>query len=148
MCPPKLVTEHVNVASRPSDTVTFCSCPMNVGIPPNASTGKRNFVFIFSEKIIHMFCSSHFWFLVFGHFWRQSYENTKILCNLCLHFARQDGQDGKKRKENHANKVNKIPKTKRQKYGMNNRPNNINCTVSLSKVVGRGFTQFSINMYG
>ena len=92
--------------------------------------------------------SSPFSFLVFGHFRRQSYENTKILCNLCLHFARQDGQDGKKRKENQANKVNKIPKTKRQKYGMNNRPNNINCTVSLSKVVGRGFTQFSINMYG
>ena len=31
-------------------------------------------------------------------------EVTKILRNLCLHFARQDGQDGK---------------TKRQKYGMN-----------------------------
>ena len=30
----------------------------------------------------------HFWFFVtFGH------EVTKILCNLCLHFARQDGQD-------------------------------------------------------
>ena len=27
---------------------------------------------------------------------------TKILYNLCLHFARQDGQDGKKTKENHA----------------------------------------------
>ena len=43
----------------------------------------------------------------------------KILSNLCLHFARQDGQDGKNRKENHATKVTKIPKTKRQKYGMN-----------------------------
>ena len=42
----------------------------------------------------------------------------KILRNLCLHFARQDGQDGKKWKENHATKVTKIPKTKRQKYGM------------------------------
>ena len=34
-----------------------------------------------------------FWFLVtfaFGN------EVTKILCNLCLHFARQDGQDRKK----------------------------------------------------
>ena len=60
-----------------------------------------------------LFRSSHFWFLVFGHFWRQSYENTKILRNLCLHFERQDGQDGKKRKENHATKVSKIPKTKR-----------------------------------
>ena len=37
----------------------------------------------------------------------------KILRNLCLHFARQDGQDGKKRKENHATKLTKIPKTKR-----------------------------------
>ena len=42
----------------------------------------------------------------------------KILCNLCLHFARQDGQDGKKQKENHAAKVTKIPKSKRRKYGM------------------------------
>ena len=40
-----------------------------------------------------IFRSSHFSFLVFGHFWRRSYENTKILCNLCLHFARQDGQN-------------------------------------------------------
>ena len=31
---------------------------------------------------------------VFG-FW-SLYENTKILRNLCLHFARKDGQDGKK----------------------------------------------------
>ena len=61
-----------------------------------------------------MFLSSHFWFLVFEHFLGQSYKNTKILCNLCLHFARQDGQDGKQRK-----KLTKIPKTKRRKYGMN-----------------------------
>ena len=61
-----------------------------------------------------MFRSFHFSFLVFGHFWQQSYENTKILRNLCLHFARQDGQDGKS-----CNKVTKIPKTKRRKYGMN-----------------------------
>ena len=43
----------------------------------------------------------------------------KILRNLCLHFARQDGQDGKKLKENHETKVTKISKTKRQKHGMN-----------------------------
>ena len=44
----------------------------------------------------------------------------KILCNLCLHFARRYGQDGKKPwKENHATKVTKIPKTIRRKYGMN-----------------------------
>ena len=36
----------------------------------------------------------------------------KILHNLCLHFARQDGQDGKKRKENHATKVTKNQKAK------------------------------------
>ena len=42
----------------------------------------------------------------------------KILRNLCLHFARQDGQDGKKGKENHETKVTKIPKTKRRNYGM------------------------------
>ena len=66
-----------------------------------------------------MFRSFQFSFLVFVHFWRQSYENTKILRNLCLRFARQDGQDRKKWKENHATKVTKIPKTKRRKYGMN-----------------------------
>ena len=63
------------------------------------------------------FCSSYFSILVFGLFWRRSYENMKILYNLCLHFARQDGQEGKKQKENHASKVTKIPKTKSQKYG-------------------------------
>ena len=66
-----------------------------------------------------LFRSSHFLFLLFGHFWQRSYKNTKILCNLCLHFVRQDGQDGKKRKENHSTKVTKISKTKIQKYGMN-----------------------------
>jgi hypothetical protein len=38
-------------------------------------------------------------FLVFGHFWQQSDENTKILRNLCLHFTRQDGQDEKNGKK-------------------------------------------------
>ena len=68
---------------------------------------------------MYIFLSSHFSFLVFGHFWRQSYENMKISHTLFLHFARQDGQDRKDRKENHAIKVNKIPETKKQKYGMN-----------------------------
>ena len=58
-----------------------------------------------------LFRSSNFSFLVFGHFWQRSYENTKILRNLCLRFARQDGQDREKRKENHTTKVTKIPKT-------------------------------------
>ena len=49
-------------------------------------------------------------FFVFGHFCHRSYKNMKILHNLCLHFARQDGQDRKKKwKENHATKVTKIP---------------------------------------
>ena len=46
-----------------------------------------------------MYSFLFFPFLVFGHFWRRSEENTKILGNLCLHFARQDGQDKKKRKK-------------------------------------------------
>ena len=66
------------------------------------------------SRILNFLCSVSFIpFFVFGHFWRRSYENTKILHNLLLHFARQDGQDGKKWKENHATKVTKIPKTKR-----------------------------------
>ena len=63
-----------------------------------------------------MFRLSHFSFFVFGHFWSLlvtfGKDVMKILHNLCLHFARQDGQDGKKWKENHATKVTKIPKDK------------------------------------
>ena len=60
-------------------------------------------------QFIANFCFVHpifrFWILVtFGD------GVTKILRNLCLHLARQDGQDGKKRNENHATKVTKIPK--------------------------------------
>ena len=61
-----------------------------------------------------MFCSSHFSFFVFGHFWQQSYKNTKILHSLCLHFARQDG---KKWKENHPTKVTKYEKPKTENMG-------------------------------
>ena len=51
---------------------------------------KQIFLNHFSVKNL-VFRSFHFWFLVtFGD------EVTKILRNLCLHFARQDGQDGKK----------------------------------------------------
>ena len=42
-----------------------------------------------------------------------------MLCNLCLHFSRQDGQDGKNPKGNYVTKATKITKTKRRKYGMN-----------------------------
>ena len=71
---------------------------------------RPNRFFKFGRSI---FCFVHpifrFCFLVtFGD------EVTKILCNLCLHFARQDGQD-RKRKENHATEVTKIPKTKKRK---------------------------------
>ena len=71
----------------------------------------------FSREIsfLLLFRSSHFSFLVFGHFWRQSYEYTKILRNPCLHFARQDGQDGKKQKENHATKMTKITQNQKTK---------------------------------
>ena len=64
--------------------------------------------FLCNKCFIHpIFC---FWFLVtFGD------KATKIFHNICLHFARQDGQDGKKQKENHTTKATKIPKTKRQK---------------------------------
>ena len=86
-----------------------------------------------------MFRSSHFWFLVLGHFWRWSYENAKILCNLCLHFARQDGQDRKKRKENHATKVTKIPKTERRKYGMNETIEKIFTGFWEDEITGRQF---------
>ena len=69
---------------------------------------------LFHKVLALMFRLSHFLFFVFGHFW----QNAKILRNLCLHFARQDGQGGKNGKKN-ATKVTKIPKTERRKYGMN-----------------------------
>ena len=59
------------------------------------------------------------------------YKNIKILRNLCLHYARQDGQEGKNRKENKAIKVTKIPKAKRRKYGMNRTTITVIIKVSL-----------------
>ena len=82
-------------------------------------------VYSFLQILTMIFCMpllfglSHFWFLVFGHFWWWSYENAKMLRNLCLHFARQYGQYGEKTERNHATKVTKIPKTKIRKYGKN-----------------------------
>ena len=101
----------------------FKVCNLTQQLSPPKSSARGH-----SQNNSNQFTFSHFLFyyyfvhLIFGHFWRRSYENTKILRNLCLHFARQDGQDvqdGKKRKENHTTKVTKIPKTKRRKYGMN-----------------------------
>ena len=57
-----------------------------------------------------LFCSSYFWFLVFGHFWRRSYKKKSLIT-----FLRQDGPDGKDRKENHATKVTKISKNQKTK---------------------------------
>ena len=61
-----------------------------------------------------MFRSSHFLFLV-----TFDDEVKKILHNLCLHFARKDGQEREKGEENHSTKVTKIPNTKRPKNGRN-----------------------------
>ena len=55
--------------------------------------------------------------MVFGHFWHQSYKSTKILHNVCLHFARQDGQYGKKGEENHVVKRPKYQKPKDENMG-------------------------------
>ena len=67
-----------------------------------------------------MFLSSHFSFLVFGHFWQQSYENTKIcLVNSVYILQGKMGKTEKEWEENHETKVTKIPKTKRRKYWMN-----------------------------
>ena len=120
---------HRNLVNRGEDLPVECR-HKDIDLPKKVLISKNTLWFSWYIEIHNLI---HFWsfivfmvtivsfipFFVFGHFWRQSYENTKILCNLCLHFARQDGQDGKKWKENHATKVTKIPKTKRRKYGMN-----------------------------
>ena len=60
------------------------------------------------------FCSSHFYFLVFGHSWQQSYKKQKyfVIFVYILQGKMQGKMQGKKkkRKENHANEVTKIPK--------------------------------------
>ena len=66
--------------------VLYLMLSKDSNINKNTSTFRSNF----DPNVLFI----PFW--VFGHFWRQSYENTKILRNLCLHFARQDGQAGKK----------------------------------------------------
>ena len=58
-----------------------------------------NYIYMLGlQKNKLLFHSSNFSFLVFGHFWHSIMYNevTKILRNVCLHFARQDGQDRKK----------------------------------------------------
>ena len=70
---------------------------------------KKVYIKIFRITWVFWFRSSHFSFFVF---WSLSWssENTKILHNLCLHFAKQDGQNGKKGK-----KVTKLKWPKYQK---------------------------------
>ena len=55
--------------------------------------------------------------LGFGHFYRRSYENTKIIHNLCLHFARQDEQEGKNGKKITQLKGPKYQKPKDENMG-------------------------------
>ena len=67
----------------------------------------------------HVLCTTYlcfihlifrFWFLVsFG------YEVMKILRNLCLHFARQDGQDGKNPERKSHNLSDQNTKNKKTK---------------------------------
>ena len=69
---------------------------------------------LYSDCMFVSFLFRFSFFISFGD------KVTKILRNLCLHFARQDGQDRKKnQKKNYATKVTKIPKNSRRKYGMN-----------------------------
>ena len=75
-----------------------------------------------------MFRSSCFWFLVtFGD------EVTKILRNLCLHFARQYGQEGKKRKE----KWPKYQKPKEKMGWTKQKQNKIRFLTELTIIIGR-----------
>ena len=74
---------------------------------------EKEISFLFSVRKFFI-CFVHpifgFWFLVtFGD------EVTKILLNLCSHFARQNGLDRKKWKENHPTKVTIIPKYQKAK---------------------------------
>ena len=80
-----------------------------------------SFEIIFRNYII--ICSSHFLFLVFGHVWWRSYENTTILRNVCLHFARQDGQDRKKITQLKWSKYQKPKDKKWDERNMKNKKN-------------------------
>ena len=51
---------------------------------------------LFGNYVVFDIIVSFILFFIFGHFWRQSYKNKKMLRNLCLRFSRQHGQDGKK----------------------------------------------------
>ena len=110
-----LITSTIKFDKGSSDTdVYLSSSSFSIGTSSscwNLFTKKNTYIFLTMDYLL--FCSFHFSFLVFGHFWRRSYENTKILRNLCL------GQDRKKTEKKLSNGTTEIPKTKRRKYGMN-----------------------------
>jgi hypothetical protein len=64
--------------------------------------GEKDIVFIEGVQKTNelLFCSSHFSFLVFGHFLQRSYKNTKILRNLCYILKGKKGMT-----EKHAKKI-------------------------------------------
>ena len=67
-----------------------------------------------------LFHSSHFSFLVSGHFWQRSNTKKQKYYGIFVDILQGKMEKaGKKWKENHAMKVTKMPQTKRQKYGMN-----------------------------
>ena len=68
-------------------------------------------------KTTYLFCSFHFWFLVFWSLLVTKLQKYYVIFVYIL----QDkvGKMEKSQKENHETKVTKIPKTKRRKYGMN-----------------------------
>ena len=69
----------------------FCCFAATVFLSTNSNEWHcEKFWIVFVDNF---FVHPIFRFLVFGHFCQQSYKNTKILHNLCLHFARQGGQD-------------------------------------------------------
>ena len=72
---------------------------------------------MFRLKSISQNCVSFIPFLVFGHFWQQSYENMKILRNLCLILQGKMGKTEKSWKENHEGKVTKYQKPKDKNMG-------------------------------
>ena len=96
-------TDYVKLSNRNGNSAyMICDFTQWENLPRNSKRDhcKLYFFYFFQYQKTSQWgqnlSKSHFSFLVFGHFWQQNYENTKILRNLCLHFGRQDGQDGKK----------------------------------------------------
>ena len=62
-----------------------------------------------------MFRSSHFSFVGFWSLLATSYENMKILHDICLNFARQDGQDRKETERKSSNLSDQNTKNQKTK---------------------------------